>query len=248
MAKKKMSGEDRKVGITMAARKMFAKKGFYGTSIREIAKAATVSEALIYQHFDSKTALYENAYFYIDPIIDALCEYFKHHEPSTETLVQIIYALSYIILSEIPGHQDEQKLFERLLVYSLLENTTFAKSVFMKYDKELTPLWVSSMATAKENGDMYEHLIDPIAKMWLSHHLAMAINFLQLSGETLFPYHGSKNDLIRGIVVFILRGIGLKDSVVRRHAQPDNLQEIGKLIFSPSSGLDFSIDKAVHME
>ncbi len=204
-----MSGEDRKNGIAVAARTMFAKKGFYGTSIREIAKAAKVSEALIYQHFDSKTTLYENAYFYIDPTIDELCNYFKKHDPSTETLVKIIYSLSSMILSEIPGRNEEQKKFERLFLYSLLENTNFAKSVFQKYDSELTPLWLSSIEVAQKNGDMYKPLIDPVSKMWLSHHLAMAINFLQISGETLFPYNDSKNDLVRAIVIHLYKTVNI---------------------------------------
>ena len=77
MAKtKRMSGEDRKAEITEAARGVFARKGFYGAGMREIAKAAKVSEALIYQHFPSKDALYEEIYFYIDPQIEELCNYF----------------------------------------------------------------------------------------------------------------------------------------------------------------------------
>lgn len=235
MAKKKMSGEERKAEIALAARGEFSKTGFYGTSMRDIAKAADVSEALIYRHFSSKEVLYKEIYFYIDSQIELLGQYFNKHEPSTETLVKIVYALSTMIMSEMPGRQEDQKIFERLLVYSLLENTSFAKSVFDKYDRKLTPLWTASVATAQKNGDMYDPLVDSVAKMWLSHHLVMAINFLHLSGESLFPYGGSKRDLIHGMVVFILRGTGLKDETIRQHFKVENLEETVTEIFVPIS-------------
>lgn len=231
MPRKKMSGEARKTEITIAARGEFAKKGFYGTSIRDIAKAANVSEALIYRHFPSKEALYKEIYFYIDSQIKTLGEYFKNQEPSTETLVKIVYSLTSMIMTEMPGRDEEQKLFERLLVYSLLENTSFAKSVFQQYDKELFPYWAASMDVAEKAGDVYEPIVDTAAKMWLSHHLAMAMNFLHLSGESLFPYTKSIEDLLKGMVVFMLRGIGLKDTVIQHYVESDCAEGIIEEIF-----------------
>lgn len=232
MSKKKMSGEARKAEITIAARGEFAKKGFSGTSIRDIAKAAKVSEALIYRHFPSKEALYQEIYFYIDSQIKTLGEYFKEQEPATETLVKIVYALTSMIMTEMPGRNKEQKVFERLLVYSLLENTSFAKSVFQQYDKELFPYWQKSMNIALQEGDVYEPIVDSAVKMWLSHHLAMAMNFLHLSGEALFPYTKSTEELIDGMVVFILRGIGLKDALIRHYVESDCATGIINEIFA----------------
>lgn len=217
MPRRKMSGEARKVEITMAARGEFAKKGFYGTSIRDIAKAAKVSEALIYRHFSSKEELYKEIFFYIDSQIKQLGEYFKTQEPSTKTLVRIVYVLGSMIMTEMPGKIKEQKLFERLLVYSLLENTSFAKSVFQQYDQELMPLWTASMDKAIECGDIYDPIVDTAAKLWLSHHLAMAMNFLHLSGESLFPYPKAIKELLEGVVIFTLRGVGIKDEIIRFH-------------------------------
>lgn len=216
-----MSGEARKAEITMAARGEFAKKGFYGTSIRDIARAANVSEALIYRHFSSKEALYKEVYFYIDSQIRTLGKYFITQEPSTKTLIKIVFALTNMIMTEMPGRDEEQKLFERLLVYSLLENTSFAKSVFRQYDRELFPLWMKSMEVALKAGDIYEPIVDAATKMWLSHHLAMAMNFLHISGELLFPYSKSKDDLIEGMVIFILRGIGLTNRAMKKYARSD---------------------------
>ena len=231
MPKKKMSGEARKLDITIAARGAFAQKGFYGTSMRDIAKAANVSEALIYRHFSGKEALYEEIYFYIDSQLGVLANYFKNQEPSTQTLIKIVYALTHMIMTEMPNVSREQKIFERLLVYSLLENTSFAVSVFRQYDKELFPVWLDSLKTAENAGDIHAPLVDSVAKMWLSHHLIMAINFLHLSGESLFPYSKTKEDLINGMVIFILRGIGLKDETIRHFIEHNHVNGIVEEIF-----------------
>ncbi len=131
MAKtKRMSGEDRKAKITEAARGVFARKGFYGAAMREIAKAAKVSEALIYQHFPSKEALYEEIYFYIDPQIEELCSYFKDDEPSTETLVRIVYSISNMILMERPGREEEQKMFRETINLQLIGKSQVCQSSF----------------------------------------------------------------------------------------------------------------------
>lgn len=230
--KRKMTGEERKAEITVAARNEFAKKGFYGTSMRDVARAAKVSEALIYRHFPSKDALYNEIYFYIDSHIEALGNYFSSQPPSTQTLVKMVYSLVNMIMFEMPGQREEQKLFERLLAYGLLENSAFVRSVFQQYDQELTPLWEASVAKAQEDGDMYDSLVEPDTKMWLSHHLIMAINLLHLSGESLFPHKKHKEELIQGMVVFILRGIGLSDETVQKYAKLKVLQEVVDDVFA----------------
>ena len=47
-----------RAALLAAARKVFANRGFEGTSIREIAEAAKVNKAMIYYHFKDKVDLY----------------------------------------------------------------------------------------------------------------------------------------------------------------------------------------------
>src|SRR5947199_7811746 len=55
---RRLSAEARREAIVDAVRDVFAEKGFDGTTTRELAKAAGVSEALLYKHFPSKELLY----------------------------------------------------------------------------------------------------------------------------------------------------------------------------------------------
>ncbi len=54
----RLSGPERKETILSAAQGLFASKGFHGVSIDEIARAVSVSPAILYRHYDSKQTLY----------------------------------------------------------------------------------------------------------------------------------------------------------------------------------------------
>jgi len=53
------SGERTRQAILDAAMTLFAERGFFGTSIRDIARAVGVSESAIYNYFPGKTELFE---------------------------------------------------------------------------------------------------------------------------------------------------------------------------------------------
>jgi len=54
----RMAAADRREAILRCAMESFATRGYHGTSIDDIASAAGISKALIYEHFASKQALH----------------------------------------------------------------------------------------------------------------------------------------------------------------------------------------------
>jgi AcrR family transcriptional regulator len=54
----RLSGEERRRVIIEAALSLFSRKGFRGTTTKEIAQAAGCSEAMLFKHFATKDALY----------------------------------------------------------------------------------------------------------------------------------------------------------------------------------------------
>ena len=54
----RLSFDKRRQAIVEAVRGVFAENGFHGTTTRELARTAGVSEALLYKHFPSKESLY----------------------------------------------------------------------------------------------------------------------------------------------------------------------------------------------
>jgi AcrR family transcriptional regulator len=57
--RRRLSAAERRQQILAAAQEVFAKRGYHGSSLDEIAQASGTSKALIYEHFDSKRALHE---------------------------------------------------------------------------------------------------------------------------------------------------------------------------------------------
>jgi len=56
---KRLKAAERRASILVVAKVLFADSGYHGVSVDEIAKRLGVSPAVLYQHFDSKEALYE---------------------------------------------------------------------------------------------------------------------------------------------------------------------------------------------
>src|ERR1700730_11890610 len=90
----KLSSEERRAAIIKAVRRVFAEKGFDGTTTRELADAAGVSEGLLFKHFPNKEALFS--------AMQLSCCNEQDHErferlqalqPSASTLVQLVHFL-----------------------------------------------------------------------------------------------------------------------------------------------------------
>jgi AcrR family transcriptional regulator len=57
--RRRLSAAQRRERILDAAQEVFARRGYHGSSLDDIAKASGTSKALIYEHFDSKRTLHE---------------------------------------------------------------------------------------------------------------------------------------------------------------------------------------------
>jgi AcrR family transcriptional regulator len=57
-SRKRMTGKERRQQLLDIGRRLFAERGFEGTSIEEIAAQAGVSKPVVYEHFGGKEGLY----------------------------------------------------------------------------------------------------------------------------------------------------------------------------------------------
>ena len=100
--RKRMPALQRRQAIVEASRPLFAQNGFRGTSVRDIARAANVSEALLYKHFASKEEIYEGVMDYAGRYRDRGRQ-LKDLEAGTEALVVRIYFLTGGSCWRFPG-------------------------------------------------------------------------------------------------------------------------------------------------
>src|SRR5450759_1424340 len=54
----RMTGKERREQLLDVSRRLFAEKGFDGTSVEEIASRAGVSKPVVYEHFGGKEGIY----------------------------------------------------------------------------------------------------------------------------------------------------------------------------------------------
>lgn len=231
--RKKMKGHTRRQAILEASRPLFAQNGFRGTSVREVARAANVSEALLYKHFASKEELYEKVMDYTGKVSATGIE--KLHdllEPGTEALVTGIYFLVRAILLEVPGLQEEQHLHERILYRSLLGDKKYARTHFNRIREILEERMSVYLDAAASAGDLEPVPIGNPNRMWFVHHLAMALNLCHLSDEPAFEYEGSGEELVDQAVLFCLRGIGMSPSAIERTFRPGRLREMFERVYA----------------
>jgi AcrR family transcriptional regulator len=120
----RLTAEERRREIVRVAVKLFSQRGFRGTTTKEIAVAAGVSEAIIFRHFATKEELYRAIIDHVsceggiaqpDEIVgDAILR--KDDRAVFEGLA--LHALE---------HHEDDKEFHRLLLYAALEGHELAQ-------------------------------------------------------------------------------------------------------------------------
>src|SRR5580704_1989477 len=125
-----MTAKDRKLAIVKAALPLFARKGFAETTTRELARAAGVSEPLLYKHFPSKEALYTAIQNYSCQSTDSVSQRLADLKPSASTLVHLIYFFMRALVLGRPVGTIEWDTRHRLMLKSFLEDGTFARLVY----------------------------------------------------------------------------------------------------------------------
>lgn len=128
-----MSGDKRREQILMSAISLFSQKGFSGTTTKEIARIAGVSEATVFKHFARKTDIY-------DAILDNKACHEGMRFPWEEDPVMLEamsqkddYKVFYQLAFNALNKQQSDVGFMRLLFYSALEEHELAERFFGEF-------------------------------------------------------------------------------------------------------------------
>ena len=134
----RMSGDKRREQILQTAFDLFSRRGFSGTTTKDIAKAAGVSEAMVFKHFSSKDELY-------GALIEAkTCnEGFRRYPwEENEKVIAAMEAKDdfgvfyHFALKALNKHQ-EDIAFMRMIFYSALEGHEIAERFFKDFVGEI---------------------------------------------------------------------------------------------------------------
>lgn len=176
---------------------LFANQGFSGVSMRGIARAAGLTQAAIYHHFESKDALYFAAleHVYAGQALDVVSAASAAPDPEARLALAVRLLLDVF---------DEDARFRRLYLRELLEGDQtrlqlLAEGVFGSLHRFLLGL----MQELAPEGDAHLLVFD-LSGMIVHHLEARPLSSLLSSGR---PEHQDLSYLAAHIVALLLHGV-----------------------------------------
>jgi AcrR family transcriptional regulator len=221
--KVKLSSEERRASIIHAVRRVFAERGFHGTTTRALADAAGVSEALLFKHFPNKEALFSAMKLSCCGTRDqAKFERLNALEPGASTLVVIVH---FMVSRVLHCHADDEELAiqNRLMLRSLAEDGEFARLALRNMAEHWIPKVGDCLKAAVAAGEALPGPVVATSAAWFAHHLPAMIATHLLPSTPVVAYGLPKEKVVEHAVWFILRGMGLKEDVIKRHYNPKAL-------------------------
>ncbi|MDH3443160.1 MAG: TetR/AcrR family transcriptional regulator [Deltaproteobacteria bacterium] len=216
----RLSADQRRAAIVQAATKVFADNGFHGTTTRELARAAGVSEALLYKHFPSKESLFgamlangaKGAMFTAFKRILAL-------EPSTSTLVIMVH---FMISYYVRGGIDEPgtSALNILQVRSLLADGDFVRIRHKKFARTWIAKFDQCLKQAAEKGELREIPIRRDLRVWFVQHIAFSLMLNLHPKVPAIDYDANLETLIEQATWFALLGVGMDEAAIRGYYDP----------------------------
>jgi AcrR family transcriptional regulator len=151
-----MAGEERRSQILAVAVSLFSNRGFRGTTTKEIAHAAGVSEAMVFRHFATKDELYAAILDY------KVCsgEKFDPQKLAADAIKsKDDRAVFELLAVEALTHYEKDPEFQRLLLHSALEKHQLAQIFFNEFVRPVYEFLGSYIRERQREGAFVE--VDP---------------------------------------------------------------------------------------
>jgi AcrR family transcriptional regulator len=148
-----MAGEERRQQIVRIAMKLFSQRGFRGTTTKEIAQAAGISEAMVFRHFANKEELYAAI------LDDKACA--GDMAEICESVAGAVArgddrAVFESFASMMLQHHEHDPEFLRLLLYSALEGHELFEMFWNKNVREMAQFLGSYIRERQKAGALRE--------------------------------------------------------------------------------------------
>ncbi|NOS77571.1 MAG: TetR/AcrR family transcriptional regulator [Nitrospira sp.] len=192
----RQSSQERQASLIQAATTLFAQKGFNGTTTKEIAKTAGISEALVFKHFPTKRALYAAILaekVTISELLSAIEESAKKRDDRRVFTLIASYRIR-------PG-VDPTLL--RLLLFSALEGHELSDMFFSKHHKIFYDHLATYIQTRVEDGAFRR--VDPL--LAARAFIGMVVHHRLLHEIFGVPMDRSYDDTVSTYVDVFLHGL-----------------------------------------
>ena len=168
-AVKRLSMPERREQIVVAAMKCFADRGFEGTTTRMLARAAGVSEGLIFRHFPTKKSLYRAI------ITRRIAEGPAGLMPAEAAERGDDRAVLSSIASTLVARVGKDPSFMRLLFFSALEGAPLSRMFYQARVRRVRSFLASYLERRMKEGAL--RVVDPVAAAGA--FMGMVANYVQ---------------------------------------------------------------------
>ncbi len=195
----RLTGEERRRQIVEAAAALFSRKGFSGTTTREVARAAGISEPTIFKHFKTKEKLYAaiiEAKVQTEQILESAAPAARRGEDAG-----VLRALAH----EMIGRTRADPTLLRLLLFSALEGHALSE-IFFRSRVQRVDEFLSRYIRERVAAGAFR-AVDPLQAAWnfigmIAYHLL----YQEVFGQKP-PVHLTTDRAIEAMVELFLQGV-----------------------------------------
>lgn len=192
----KSSGRERQASIIAAAAALFAQKGFNGTTTKEIAKTAGISEALLYRYFPTKRALYA-------AIIAAKSQLSQLMASIEEAAAKRDDVQVFTLIAGFRIHRGADPSLLRLLLFSALEGHELSDMFFRNRHRVFYEFLAGYIARRTREGKFRK--VDPL--LAAQSFVGMIVYHRLLHEIFKVPPHCTPEEAVAGYVDVFLEGL-----------------------------------------
>lgn len=141
--------QDRQDAILDAAADVFSRKGFENTSIAELARAADISDGLIYRYFDGKR----------DLLFQVLARFYRRNLAGLEAAIAgktgFAERLEALVRAHLDVHLNSPGLC-RLFIAEVRQATDYPGSDIQELNRQYTEVFLRLLAEGRAQGELRE--------------------------------------------------------------------------------------------
>ena len=161
---RRLSSGERRDRILVAAKAVFGSLGYHGATTREIAAAAEVSEALLYQHFPTKRQLFEAV---ITRGAEDLSGRLKEAQASDERVTAAVTAFFDFV--------EEEVALYRVFFHQALQADPEFQVLYLRLARSFADLVAGGLgnSTTSPHAELVAHglvgMVGELARWWIEH-------------------------------------------------------------------------------
>lgn len=193
---RRTSAQERQASIIAAAASLFAANGFKGTTTREIARTAGISEALLFKYFPTKRALYAAILAEKAPVSELLAAVEEAAQKRDDVRVFTLIARHRIRRGANPS-------LLRLLLFSALEGHELSDMFFRNQHRVFYEYLAGYIGRRIRDGAFRQ--VDPL--LTARAFMGMIAHHRLLHEIFRIPLHGTPDDTVEVYVTLFLNGI-----------------------------------------